>query len=52
MVFTFSFSKANASLGSHNLKKRDALGVWETESLSIIAQPNSRIFLIEVPMNF
>jgi len=44
--------EGNASLGSHDLKKRDALGVWEIENINIIAQPNSRILLIEVPMNF
>ena len=50
-VYVFML-EGEATLGSHSLKKRDALGIWETESLSIIAQPNSRIFLIEVPMNF
>jgi redox-sensitive bicupin YhaK (pirin superfamily) len=34
------------------LEKRDALGVWNTESFSISAAPNSRILLIEVPMNY
>lgn len=50
-VYVFML-EGEATLGSHSLKKRDALGIWETESLSIITQPNSRIFLIEVPMNF
>jgi len=33
------------------LQKRDALGVWETNSISIIAKENTRILIIEVPMN-
>ena len=34
------------------LEKRDALGVWNTEGFSLSAAPNSRILLIEVPMNY
>lgn len=34
------------------LEKRDALGVWDTESFSLSAAPNSRILLIEVPINY
>jgi hypothetical protein len=32
------------------LTKRDALGLWETDSFSITAKKNSRILLLEVPM--
>ena len=39
-----------ATIEEEALKKRDALGLWETEGFSITAQENSRILLIEVPM--
>lgn len=34
------------------LEKRDALGVWDTESFSLSAAPDSRILLVEVPINY
>lgn len=33
------------------LNKRDAIGLWETDQVSIIANEGSRVLLIEVPMN-
>ena len=44
--------EGGALVDSKYLKKRDALGVWETESLNIKADKNSKILLIEVPMKF
>jgi len=32
------------------LSKRDALGIWETDSFSISIKKKSRILLLEVPM--
>ncbi len=32
------------------LGKRDAIGIWDTEKISILAEENARILLIEVPM--
>jgi redox-sensitive bicupin YhaK (pirin superfamily) len=32
------------------LKSRDAIGVWETESLEVKAQKNTSIIVVEVPM--
>src|SRR5690606_571773 len=32
------------------LSKRDAIGVWETEKVSITATQDSKILLVEVPM--
>ena len=43
--------EGTAEIEGEKLKKRDALGVWETDSLSITAKENTRILLIEVPMN-
>ena len=44
--------EGGAFVDSQNLQKRDALGVWETESIEIKAEKNSKILLIEVPMKF
>ncbi len=35
-----------------NLKKRDAVGIWETKNIEIMAEEDSEIIVIEVPMNF
>jgi len=48
-VYAFMIEGA-ASIEGESLGKRDALGLWETESFLINAQENSRILLIEVPM--
>lgn len=37
---------------NYNLSKRDAIGLWETESIEFTAQAVSELLLIEVPMNF
>jgi hypothetical protein len=42
--------EGDASVSDQPLSKRDALGLWEIESLSITAKKNSRILLLEVPM--
>ena len=33
------------------LSKRDAIGIWDTDSINILAKENTEILLIEVPMN-
>jgi hypothetical protein len=33
------------------LEKRDGFGIWDTASISITAETNSRILLMEVPMS-
>ncbi|MFK7749381.1 MAG: pirin family protein [Kordia sp.] len=33
------------------LSKKDALGIWETENIDINIKENSRILVVEVPMN-
>lgn len=38
------------AIGEQILKSRDALGVWQTELLTIKAIQNAYILLIEVPM--
>ena len=39
-------------VGDQQLNQRDALGVWEVKKISFVAEPNSKILLIEVPMTF
>jgi len=43
--------EGEGTLATQSLQKRDALGIWETDSFSITANKNSRILLLEVPMN-
>lgn len=50
-VYVFVIA-GTASIDNQILSDRDALGVWETECIFIEAKPNSKILLIEVPMNF
>ena len=35
-----------------NLKKRDAIGIWETETINFTVQSESKVLLVEVPMRF
>jgi quercetin 2,3-dioxygenase len=39
------------SVEDQALKKRDAIGIWEAESVSINAEPGSSILVMDVPMN-
>ena len=43
--------EGTAEIEGQILQKRDALGVWETDYLSITAKENTRVLIIEVPMN-
>jgi len=40
----------NISVGDDKLFKRDGIGLWETEEISINASEDSRLLFIEVPM--
>ena len=44
--------EGSVQIDGESLEKRDALGLWDTESFELLANPNSRILLIEVPLNF
>jgi hypothetical protein len=35
-----------------SLKIRDAIGIWDTETICFTAQPRSKVLLVEVPMRF
>ena len=39
-------------VGGQQLNQRDALGVWEVKKISFVAEPNSKVLLVEVPMSF
>jgi redox-sensitive bicupin YhaK (pirin superfamily) len=39
-------------IGEHTLEQKDALGVWETDTIEIIALKAGRILAIEIPMEF
>lgn len=44
--------EGSVQIDGDSLEKRDALGLWDTESFELLANPNSRILLIEVPLNY
>ena len=37
-------------VANENLRKRDALGIWNTNKISFEAQSKSQVLLVEVPM--
>ena len=39
-------------VGDQQLYQRDAMGVWEVKKISFVAEPNSKVLLVEVPMSF
>lgn len=43
--------EGGAEIAGETLHKRDAIGLWETNTFSLTAQENTRILLIEVPMD-
>ena len=44
--------EGEASVGGQTLRRRDAVGVWDTDRVSIEASQNTRLLLIEVPMQW
>ncbi|NVO86303.1 pirin family protein [Hymenobacter terrestris] len=42
--------EGTATVGGHSLQRRDALGLWETESVAINADSTAQLLLLEVPM--
>jgi hypothetical protein len=43
--------EGSAEIAGEAIKKRDAVGVWETNNFSLSMASNSRVLLIEVPVN-
>lgn len=48
----FMVIEGNVKIGDQPLEQRDALGVWDTTSVTILASQDSKILAIEVPMEF
>ena len=44
--------EGSAEIGEQTLNKRDALGIWDTPSITFNIAKNSRILLIDVPLKF
>ena len=44
--------EGSVQIDGESLEKRDALGLWDTESFELLANPNSKILLIEVPLSY
>lgn len=50
-VYVFVINGA-VTINGQKLNKRDGFGVWDTDTLSISADSDSEILLMDVPMNF
>jgi redox-sensitive bicupin YhaK (pirin superfamily) len=44
--------EGEATVGGQKLGRRDAVGVWDTSGVSIAANQDTRLLLIEVPMQW
>jgi quercetin 2,3-dioxygenase len=42
--------EGSVTVNDQKLEKRDGLGVWETDTLSVVAESDAQVLLIEVPM--
>jgi len=51
-VYAFLISGELKVNNNYNLYQRDAIGLWETDTIEFTAQKNTELLLIEVPMNF
>lgn len=49
-VYTFVI-EGDVNVNGNSLNKRDALGAWEVDALTIKADNNSKLLLLEVPMS-
>lgn len=49
-VYAFML-EGNANIQGQNLERRDGFGLWNRDSISIVAEKDSRILLMEVPMD-
>ena len=39
-------------INNETLSKRDGMGIWDTDSITVKATENARVLLLEIPMNF
>jgi redox-sensitive bicupin YhaK (pirin superfamily) len=43
--------EGSASIQGQKLEKRDGFGIWNTDTISVVANKDSKILLMEVPMS-
>lgn len=49
-VYAFVIA-GEVTIANHKLNRRDAIGIWETDKLSIVADADAEVLLIDVPLN-
>ena len=49
-VFIFIID-GEISVANENLSKRDGIGIWEADEISVASKDDSRLLFIEIPMN-
>jgi hypothetical protein len=49
-VYAFVIS-GDITISNQSLNKRDGFGIWDAENISITADSDAEVLLIEVPMN-
>jgi quercetin 2,3-dioxygenase len=42
----------NVSINGQSLNSRDGMGIWDVEKLSVMAESQAEILMMEVPMKF
>ena len=43
--------EGDVEINNEKLTKRDGMGIWDTESITVKASENTRVLLMEVPMS-
>ena len=43
--------EGEVEINGEKLSKRDAMGIWDTESIDLKANQDARVLLMDVPMN-
>jgi len=46
----FFLIEGSVTINGKQLEKRDALGIWDTEDISVVAGSEAKILAIEIPM--
>ncbi len=49
-VYIFT-AEGKVTVANHHLERRDAIGVWDSDTVTLTAKENSDVIIIEVPMN-
>ena len=44
--------EGSVGIGTQKLSKRDALGIWDTQTIDFSIEKNTRVLLIDVPLKF